>query len=247
MKRRLLALGLALCLTAALAACGGGEEPAPTGDVPAETLEPSAEPSVAPDGPDVEHETLPTGPAGEPSATPEPSEAPTSESPASESPAPSAAPSEGQVASHPIVTPAPSKAPASETPSEAPAKSVSAADVYTAVSQAAGVSYDNNTAYIDAYYTTLSTSDLADYVLYQPSMNVQIEEIFIAKVNSGKMDAVKAACKDRQATMAEDAAKYPDTGAYVDSYQLVSEGDWVLFCVGANASGAAGAFKDAVK
>ncbi len=241
MKRRLLALGLALCLTAALTACGGGETPAPTGDVPAETLAPSGEPSVAPDGPEVEHETLPTGPAGEPSATPEPSA----------SPAPSAAPSEGQVATHPIVTPSPSQAPASETPSEAPseapAKSVTAAEVYAAVSQAAGVGYDNNTAYIDAYYTTLNTSDLAEYVLYQPSMSAQTEEIFIAKVNSGKLDAVKAACKDRQATMAEDAAKYPDTGDYVDSYQLVTEGDWVLFCVGANAAGAASAFKDAVK
>ncbi len=237
MKRRLLALGLALSLTAALTACGGGETPAPTGDVPAESLAPSVEPSA----PAVEHETLPTGPAGEPSATPEPSA----------SPAPSAAPSEGQVASHPIVTPAPSETP-SETPSEAPAsetpaKSVTAADVYAAVSKAAGVSYDDASAYIDAYYTTLSTSDLADYVLYQPAMSAQIEEIFIAKVNSGKMDAVKAACRDRQAAMAEDAAFYVDTGAYVDSYQLVSEGDWVLFCVCANASGAAGAFKDAVK
>ncbi len=238
MKRRLLALGLALCLTASLAACGGGEEPAPTGDVPAETLEPSAAPSVEPDGPAVEHEALPTGPA----ATPEPSEAP----------APSAAPSEGQVASHPIVTPAPSEtpsqAPASESPaSEAPAKSVTAAEVYAAVSKAASVSYDDASAYIDAYYTTLATSDLADYVLYQPAMSSQIEEIFIAKVNSGTLDAVKAACKDRQAAMAEDAAFYVDTGAYVDSYQLVSEGDWVLFCVCAKAGDAATAFKDAVK
>ncbi len=205
MKRRLLALGLALCLTAALTACGGGEEPAPTGDVPAETLEPSA------------------------------------------SPAPSAAPSEGQVASHPIVTPAPSQAPASETPSEAPAKSVTAAEVYAAVSKAAGVSYDDISAHIDAYYTTLSTSDLADYVFYQPSMSAQIEEIFIAKVNSGKMDAVKAACKDHQAGLVEQAAFYAGTGDYVDSYQLVSEGDWVLFCVGPNAGDAANAFKDAVK
>lgn len=241
MKRRLLALGLALCLTAALAACGGGETPAPTGDVPAESLAPSGEPSpsVTPDPetlPAVEHETLPTGPAGEPSATPEPSA----------SPAPEAAPSEGQVASHPIVTPAPSQAP-SEEPSETPAKSVTAADVYAAVSKAAGVSYDDASAYIDAYYTTLSTSDLADYVLYQPAMSSQIEEIFIAKVNSGKLDAVKAACKDRQAAMAEDAAFYVDTGAYVDSYQLVSEGDWVLFCVCAKAGDAATAFKDAVK
>ncbi len=245
MKRRLLALGLALCLTASLAACGGGDEPAPTRDVPAESLEPSAEPSVTPsvepDAPAVEHETLPTGPAGEPSATPEPSA----------SPAPSAAPSEGQAASHPIVTPTPSEtpsqAPASETPSEAPAKSVTAAEVYAAVSKAAGVSYDDASAYIDAYYTTLNTGDLADYVLYQPAMSSQIEEIFIAKVNAGKMDAVKAACKDRQAAMAEDAAFYPGTGDYVDSYQLVSEGDWVLFCVCAKAGDAADAFKDAVK
>ncbi len=244
MKRRLLALGLVLCLTAALTACGGGETPAPTGDVPAESLAPSdapsTEPSVEPDAPAVEHETLPTGPAGDPSAAPEPSA----------TPAPSAAPSEGQVASHPIVTPAPSETPSeapSEEPSEAPAKSVTAAEVYAAVSKAAGVSYDDISAHIDAYYTTLNTGDLADYVFYQPSMSAQIEEIFIAKVNAGKMDAVKAACKDRQAAMVEQAAFYVGTGDYVDSYQLVSEGDWVLFCVGADAAGAADAFKDAVK
>lgn len=236
MKRRLLALGLALCLTAALSACGGSDGPAPTGDVPAESLAPSgtpapsAVPSTQPDpetAPSVEHETLPTGPAGE-------------------SAAPSAAPSDGQVASHPIVTPAPSQTP-SEAPSEAPAKRVSAAEVYAAVSAAAGVSYDDVSAHIDAYYTTLDTGDLADYVFYQPAMSAQIEEIFIARVNSGKLDAVKAACRDRQAAMAEDAAFYVDSGAYVDSYQLVSEGDWVLYCVCADASGAADAFKSAVK
>lgn len=229
MKHRLLALGLALCLTAALSACGGGgETPAPSAGPSAETLapsaapEPSTQPSAAPDPetlPEVEHDALPTqsdAPAADPSPTPDLTADPTAP---------------------------PSQAPSSE----APAKSVSAADVYAAVSKAASVSYDDATAYIDAFYTTLDTADLADYVLYQPAMSAQIEEIFIARVDSGKLDAVKAACRDRQAAMAEDAAFYVDTGAYVDSYQLVSEGDWVFFCVGANAAGAADAFKSAVK
>ncbi len=134
----------------------------------------------------------------------------------------------------------------SEEPSDQPAKAPTAAQVYAAVSAAAGVSYDDSTAYIDAFYTTLDLSALSDYVFYMPPMSTQMEEIFIAKV-SGDMDAVKSACLDRQAAMAEEAAFYGTTGAYVDSYQLVTEGDWVLFCVCEKTADAVSAFRSSVK
>lgn len=146
---------------------------------------------------------------------------------------------------------APSETPSvqpSEVPSEepAPAKALTAGSVYAAVSAAAGVSYDNATSYIDAYYTTLDLNALSDYVFYMPSMSSQIEEIFIAKV-SGDMSAVKSACRDRQAAMVEEAAFYGTTGAYVDGYQLVTEGDWVLFCVCEKSADAVSAFRSSVK
>lgn len=247
MKTRLLALALAGALALALCACGAGNAGG----------EPTAQPTAAETPPEVEHETLPTAPADAPSSeqvtgpmlptstpapTPEavvdptapPSQALTSQTPASQAPA-SQAPD--------------SQAPASEVPpqNEAATAAPSAAAVSAAVSRAGGVSYDDASAYIDAFYTTLNTADLADYAFSMPPMSTQLEELFVARVKSGRMDAVKAACRDRQAALAEDAAFYGTTGAYVDGYQLLSQGDWLLFYVGPNAGAAVGAFQNAVK
>lgn len=226
MKRRLTALALTGVMLVALAACGGETpvevSPSPeVSDLPSEEVAATAQAtgSVETEAPEVSEE---------PGQSDGPSESPAGES-AQPSPTPSA-----------IGDP-------TAPPSEEPAKAPTAAEVYTDVSAAAGVSYDNTTDYIDAFYTTLSTGDLDDYVLYMPPMSTQIEEIFIAKVKSGKMDAVKAACRDRQAAMAEDAAFYGTTGAYVDSYQLVDQGDWVLFCVCEKAGSAVSTFRSSVK
>lgn len=226
MKRRLTALALAGVMLLALAACGARtpEEVSPSPEISDLPSEEVAATAGATEG--VETET--------PQVSAEPSESATpSESPADESAQPSPTPSAIGDPTAP--------------PSEEPAKAPTAAEVYAAVSAAAGVSYDNTTDYIDAFYTTLSTGDLDDYVLYMPPMSTQIEEVFIAKVKSGKMDAVKAACRDRQAAMAEEAAFYGTTGAYVDGYQLVDQGDWVLFCVCEKASGAVSTFRSSVK
>lgn len=236
MKKRLTALALTLCLAAGLCACAAGE-PAPS-DAPAPSPEVTATPE-AETLPEAEHDTLPAG-----------SEAPAQSGEAGETNS-GAAPGSDAPAAEPSPTPdlmAGPTAPPSQAPGEeAPAKAVTAADVYAAVSAAAGVSYDNSTDYIDSFYTTLDTGDLSDYVFYMPAMSGQIEEIFLARVSAGKLDAVKAACLDRQKAMAEDAAFYGATGAYVDSYQLVTQGDWVLFCVCEKAADAVSAFQDAAK
>lgn len=216
MKQRLTALALATLLLLGLTACGKTVE---------EASPTPAEPTVS-----QPVESVPAESEAPESAAPTDSE--TSE------PGQSAAPSET-----PSVQP-------SEAPSEAsdpePAKAPTANQVYAAVSAAAGVSYNNATSYIDAYYTTLDLSALDDYVFYMPDMSAQIEEIVIAKV-SGDMDAVKSACLDRQKGMAEEAAFYGTTGAYVDSYQLVTEGDWVMFCVCEKSADAVSAFRSSVK
>ncbi len=271
MKLRLIPLGLAACLALTLAACTGGST---AQSVPPSESAPATEAvSQVTDVPAPGDSATPTP---EPSQDPAPTPGVPSEVPTSDTPDESSIPDKGTPPptwthhpdDHHTVTPAPTPAwthhpddhhtatpaatPAvpSETPPADPSdppQEVTAPSVYAAVSAAAGVSYDDMTAYVDAFYPGLDTADLADYVFYQPSMSGQIEEIFIAKVNSGKLDAVKSACSDRQQGMVEDAEMYPDTGTYVASYQLVTEGDWLLFCVGPNAQGAVTAFQNAVK
>ena len=94
---------------------------------------------------------------------------------------------------------------------------------------------------LEEFYN-LSASDLEDFVFYMPDMSATTEEIFIARVKSGKLDAVKSACQSRQQGMKEDAAIYPSAAAYVESSQIVTNGDWILFVVVAEPDSAVTAF-----
>ena len=141
----------------------------------------------------------------------------------------------------PIQTPPPEATP------EAPAAAVTAGSVYDKVFAVANSAASMEASFVLEDFYTISESDLEDFVLYMPEMSTSIEEIFIAKVKSGKLDAVKAACEARQQVMAADAALYPATGGYVESYQLVTEGDWLLFCVCGSPDSAVTAFRDALK
>lgn len=183
----------------------------------------------------------PTPAPSAPAATDTPAPAPTPEATPTQAPQVSAVPSEEPVQSQPVQTPEPE-------PENTPAASaLTAQDVYAAVYAAAGGnSTMDASAYMDAFYN-LTADDLADHALYMPEMSVNIEEIFIARAKDGKLDAVKAACELRQKGMAEDAEFYPATGAYVADYQLVTNGDWVMFCVCENYNDAVTAFNDAVK
>lgn len=124
-------------------------------------------------------------------------------------------------------------------------KAPTAAEVYTAVSAAAGgtSATTNLTDSLGSFYD-IQTSDLEDYALYIPAISATREEIFVAKVKPGKMDAVKSACQSRLQSLQEDAEIYPDTGAYVAEAKLVTNGNWVMFCVVPNASGAVNAFQN---
>jgi len=240
---RLTALALAGTLTLSLAACGGKSDPTPAGsEAPVESI-PAVENTTTP-VPAVEDTTTPDV-APEDTSTP----APAVEDTASPTPAPTKAPAETAApTATPKPTPAPTVKPTPEpTPEPTPAPAaVSASAVYDAVKGVTGVSFSDMSFALEDFYS-ISASDLEDYVLYMPDVSTDIQEVLVAKVKSGKLDAVKSACTARQKAMKEDAELYGSTGEYVEGYKLTTNGDWVLFYVGPSASAAVKAFNDCTK
>lgn len=238
-KKKIIALGLALALGLGLAACGAKE--ATGAEIPSESPVVSQEPT---DSATPLHSGTPTPeetqPASDALATSEPSQPAAANEPAQA--ATSAPETSAPATSTPVtstVTPTPEETPAAKEPT--------AKEVYDAVEKATGNSgYYDASSLVENFYN-LSTGDLEEYRLAMPSMSSKLEETFVAKVKSGKLSAVKSACQDRQQGLVEEADFYPDTGDYVGSYKLVTEGDWILFYVGANASKAVEAFQSSVK
>jgi len=244
MKKKLTALALAGALALSLlTACGpqGDVEGTPT---PAGGTEVPSTPTPAP------KDTDPPAPANTPedtdtpegTGTPSPTEDPAGPE---DTKAPEATPTPvPAVTDAPQATPSPAPTPE---PTPEPASAATAADVGSAVLSAAGGSAMSDMSFVLEEFYSISAGDLEDFVLYMPDMSANIEEIFIAKVASGKMDAVKSACESRQKGMAEDAKTYPATGGYVDGYKLTTQGDWLLFCVCENPGKAVEAFQNSAK
>lgn len=241
-----LALALAMTLTLALSACSKAE-PEPSTPIDAGILPPNSSggglmiipvPTFSmdeevPDAPTESADVVSPEESGN-LAQPLESQIPTLQTQPIQTPPPEA-------------TPAATPAPTPEPTPEALPKAVTAADVYDKVFAVADSAASMEASFVLEDFYTVSESDLEDFVLYMPEMSTNIEEIFIAKVKNGKMDSVKAACQERQGMMAADAALYPATGGYVESYQLVTEGDWLLFCVCGSPDSAVAAFRDALK
>ncbi len=266
MKLRLIPLGLAACLALSITACGGGApaESVPPSESPAVTetvadVTPAPSDSAAPEATVPSDSAVPTSEAPTPAPdTPSetPSEAPIPDKgtpPPSDAPSQAATPSEqpsGTPAASPSPTPEASETPAPDT-SEEPT-STTAAQLYnmwiTTSSQTPGpgANLTDMSAYVDAYYN-LAVDDLEDYVLYIPDMSASLEEVFIAKAKSGKVDTVKAACQSRLDGLKEDAEFYPDTGAYLDSARLETSGDWVVLVVSSEPDRLVKILQDAVK
>lgn len=94
----------------------------------------------------------------------------------------------------------------------------------------------------------IDAADLESYVARIPLMNVHATEFFIAKVKEGKMDTVKEAITKRQADLVTVWERYlPDQYELVQNYKLETEGNYVLFCVSAQADEVVGLFQDAAK
>ena len=157
-------------------------------------------------------------------------------------------PAETDAVVEPVESQGPVQVPPIETaPAETPSAGLTAADVYAKVSAVAGGNPMIDAGFVlDSFYN-LSADDLEDFAFYMPEMSATTEEIFIAKVKSGKMDAVKAACESRQQGMKEDGTMYPSAAVYVENSQIVTNGDWILFVVAAEPDAAVTAFQDCTK
>ncbi len=171
----------------------------------------------------------------QPSNTPVPSQEPSVEPEVS-------APAESQ----PVQT-----APTETQPAEsAPAASeLSAEDIWNTVS--AGKELPDFMDLDDGLLSDLYSIDAADldsYVAKVPMINVKATEFFIAKVKSGKMDAVKEGIAKRQADLDEQWSMYlPDQLELVQNYKLVDSGDYVMFAVTEYADDIVKSFEDCVK
>lgn len=214
-----------------LAACTqtGGELTPPTTTAPA-TEEPSATPA-----PDVTEE-----PGESPDATPAPSEEPeeSGEPSASTPPTTSQQPSQTP-APTPEPTPDPTPDPTEE-PSETPAPSGDAAvsDIWAAIEASAEFPslMDVNDTILSDLYGIDAAGDLEEYVAKMPLMNVSATEFFVAKVKDGRMDAVQSALEARQDSLEEQWSNYlPEQLALVQNYKLVTNGNYILFCIAENA------------
>ena len=192
----------------------------------------------------------------DPTPTPETSETPNvvesvkpSETPETVEPQPTESinvvtpPAETDTVVKPLETQTPEATP-EPAPSDAPASSLTAADVYAKVSAAAGGNPMSDVGFVLEDFYNLSASDLEDFVFYMPELSATTEEIFIAKVKSGKLDTVKSACESRQQSMKDDGAMYPSAAVYVEASQIVTNGDWIMFAVVAEPDGAVAAFNN---
>lgn len=264
MKLRILPLILVLAL--ALAGCTGGQvaentqSPAPTPDITdaAESTPPSQEPTPTPaPSPEATPVSDPTEVPAEATPVSDPIEVPADATPApaythhpdahhTVTPAP--AYTHHPDVHHPAASPTPTPS-ATPEPTPEPA-AVTAQSLYEAAMSGAGLKvadFVDNSDYMTAFYTTMDTSNLDEFIYCSVGMSATNQEFFIAKVKSGKVDAVKSACQDRLQGMKEEMETYPDSGIYVDSYQLVTKGDWLMFCVCPDAAKAVEAFKNGIK
>ena len=99
---------------------------------------------------------------------------------------------------------------------------------------------------LDFLYGMKASDLLESYVARVPMMNVHATEFFLAKVKEGKMDDVKSALENRQANLTQQWSQYlPDQYALVKDYQLVVNGNYVLFCIAEDADSVVNAFNEA--
>ena len=245
MNKKLLALALSGALTLSLlAACGSpdAEGSAPPASTPPATESLTPSPSPSPEA--TPSETPEPTESPEPSETPEPTESaqPSESQKPSESPAPSGS-------QKPSESPAPSE---SQQPSEtpAPSESPSASVVQSIWNQVSGLErpemMDLDAALLSDLYG-IDPADLVEFVAKMPLVSANINEFLIAQCAPGRVDAVKAACESRLATLQSSANQYPETAELLENYKLVTSGDYILFCIDGNADAMVEAFNTYAK
>lgn len=240
MYKRFLALFLAMAMAFALTACTPQEEESNPDQDASQT---------GPDQPDEDEGQ----PETDPDSAPDSGDAPSSDTPADDDTPPPAdggqdsgepsAPSDS-AQSKPTQPQEPAETPDQQPqeqpepkPDEPPAEddSFTIDDIWAEIQSSLGDSLPSLSAMDADTLTTLyplSTGDLAEYGLYLSPMGVQATEIFIAKAASGKAETVKSAITSRQADLVAQWENYlPAQLELVQNYKLVTNGDYILFCV----------------
>lgn len=150
----------------------------------------------------------------------------------------------------PAVEPSNEPAPAESQPvGSTPVAELSAADIWNTISAGKELPafMDVDDDLLSALYG-IDAADLDSYAGKIPMMNVQATEFFIAKVKSGKMDAVKSGIAQRQSDLDEQWGSYlPEQLELVQNYKLVESGDYVMFAITEYADDMVKAFEDCTK
>ena len=251
MNKKFIALALSGALTLSLlAACGSPDTEGSTPPVSTPPATESLTPTPSPSPEVTPSETPEPSESAQPSETPEPSEStqPSESQKPSESPKPSETqkPSESPKPSEtqkPSESPKPSE---SQQPSESPSASV----VQSIWNEVADLDrpdmMDMDAALLSDLYG-IESSDLMEFIGKMPLMSAHVTEFLIAQCAPGRVDAVKAACESRLATLQSSGSQYPETAELLDNYKLVTSGDYILFCIDGNADAMVEAFNTYAK
>ena len=239
MNKKFIALALSGALTLSLlAACGSPDAEGTTPPVSTPPATESLTPTPTPSPEVTPSETPAPTESAQPSETPEPSES--TQPSESQKPSESPKPSETQ---KPSESPKPSE---SQQPSESPSASV----VQSIWNQVSGLErpemMDLDAALLSDLYG-IDPADLVEFVAKMPLVSANINEFLIAQCAPGRVDAVKAACESRLATLQSSASQYPETAELLENYKLVTSGDYILFCIDGNADAMVEAFNTYAK
>ena len=140
----------------------------------------------------------------------------------------------------------PSK-PETSQPAEQPSKAPTMSELQSAVEGALGEMPSMMELSADDLATMygIDSSMVEAFVCKMPMMNTTATEYLIAKAASGQADAVKKAALKRQSDLDATWKQYlPEQYEKVKNYQLVVNGDYVLFVVADNAAAAVQAFNN---
>ena len=239
MNKKFIALALSGALTLSLlAACGSPDTEGSTPPVSTPPATESLTPTPSPSPEVTPSETPEPSESAQPSETPEPSES--TQPSESQKPSESPKPSETQ---KPSESPKPSE---SQQPSESPSASV----VQSIWNDVSGLErpdlMDMDEALLSDLYG-IESSDLVEFIGKMPLMSAHVTEFLIAQCAPGRVDAVKAACESRLATLQSSGSQYPETAELLDNYKLVTSGDYILFCIDGNADAMVEAFNTYAK
>ncbi len=120
--------------------------------------------------------------------------------------------------------------------------------MWTAISQRELPSFQDLDDDLLSDFYGVDPADLVEYICKIPFMNTQATEFFIAQVQPGQMDTVKAALEARQAALQSQWSQYlPAQLELVENYKLVTSGDYILFAVTEYADDVVNDFNNNVK